>query len=179
MQGTIFHTQPGLELNFTHEGRGTLWLAGRPIPLAPFRAVLFDARLPHQLVLDRAQPYRRSVLCVDPPRLRDLELDWILRGGPHRAILPKPAYARFDELLGMLHAEALGRARGWEDLTRALLVQLMVTLRRFVEAGVREDEAAPGDAGLAQLAAEYAARRLDQPLGLAEVARKFRVSPST
>ncbi|GMV80515.1 MAG: hypothetical protein AMXMBFR7_16990 [Planctomycetota bacterium] len=176
MPGTSFHTQPGLELNFTHEGRGTLWISGRPIPVSPRCVVLFDARRPHRLTLDRPQPYRRTVLCLDPGKLRELDLTWIGGGPPLTACLTKEAYGKLDEYCGALQFEALVRGTEWEPLTRALLTQIVVLLRRQT-AGVQEPRSDESAARLTSLAAGYAAGRLDQPLRLTEVAGKFHVSP--
>ena len=66
LTATTYHLQPGLEWNFTHEGRSVMWLDGRAVSMAPRRACLFDARAPHRMAVDAALPYRRTVVCLDP-----------------------------------------------------------------------------------------------------------------
>jgi len=172
---TTYHRQAGIELNFSVEGEGTLWLAGKPLPLRPRTAILFDGRLPHMLSTDESRPYSRTVVCFTPPFSSREMVAWLRREGPHCMLLDRDAWAEIDRICRQMVNELTLRPRDWQALSRALLCELLVRLRRAFDAGSQEQsQDAPGR--LVRLAAEYTQKNLELPLSLEDVARHFQVT---
>lgn len=178
---TTYHTHPGLEINVINEGRGRLILDGANDFLAPRQAVVFSGERPHTLRAMEETSLRRTVICVDPERLRlGSAILQDLAAVPKPWSLSASAYREFEHLAVLLDRELREEKIGWEVSSEGILAQIVALLRRSIEssaAPAQKTSGAPGGADLVEGCREYIRSHLDKPISLSTLAEQFFVSP--
>jgi AraC-like DNA-binding protein len=185
---TPYHQQAGIEVHVTVEGRACFAVGDRVYHQTPRQGLVFRADTPHQFIADPAFRFQRNIACFIPQQL-PLQLpadglmsfDWL---GPSRCFacrLPEAEFVRVDELFRRLRLESNLHVHGASEMCVALLVALLVSLRRHpAEHGAaRAHEGANfyrqrGD--LVQFASAYVQNHLADDLSLSTVSALFRVS---
>lgn len=178
---TALHSQPGLELNLTCGGRGTLHAGGQAFPLAPGTLVFLPETVEHRLEVHTPGRYARSVACLAPgSRATDPVIQAIRNRirQPHfrapRCLYLDDASARAARsLISRMASEAERRAPCWRDLVAAHALELLALAARFSE---MPRPLEPPGGRLAVEAAAYIASHLDGDLASGAVARHFAVS---
>ncbi|MDR1284352.1 MAG: AraC family transcriptional regulator [Opitutaceae bacterium] len=194
LEGTRFHTQPGVEIHLTMEGRALFHVAGRNHFQTARHGMVFRGRLPHQIVADRAYPFQRTNIVFRPEdfvaRVRGAAgflLDWLPAGAAFPFVLGERDFARADELARWLRTEVNLRLQGWEDAVPGILLGLLTLARRNgagrggvapgAESGAEPEGGRAARRGLVGEACAHVGNNLDGSLGLGEVAARFRVTP--
>jgi hypothetical protein len=129
---TKLQTQPGIEINMTHGGRGQLEIDGKRQFLYEGHVAIFDATRPHQLTCAPGEETMRSVLCLIPESMArppGSELPGKLGPGANLQLNLGPSrLAQLDRLLGRLAVEMLSRPPLWKPMACALTDQILIGL---------------------------------------------------
>jgi AraC-like DNA-binding protein len=178
---TRLHSQPGLELNYTCEGRGSLLAGNKTFALAAGTLVLVPDSVPHRLEVHTPGRYVRSVLCLAPgarqtDRFAALLHD-MLRQDPFR----EPCCLYLDEVAGRMVRDLISRisvetsrqAAWWQDLASALACELLASSARW---STRPRPLQPPGSRLAEEVAAYVSFHLEDDLTLKKVAGHFGVT---
>jgi AraC-like DNA-binding protein len=184
---TTYHRQQGVEIHLTVEGRAQFAVDNTVFHQMPRQGLVFRGGTPHQFVSDPEYRFQRNVICFVPERLPVafppgglMALDWLGAGGCFPFWLTEADYSRVDELCRRLRLETQLQGHGAEEMGVALLVMILVILRRNPAEHQTAEEAPSfrcqrGD--LVHLASVYVQSHLAEDLPLARVAVLFRVSP--
>jgi AraC-like DNA-binding protein/quercetin dioxygenase-like cupin family protein len=175
------HNQPGFELNFTCQGRGTLHVGTQAYPLVAGALVLIPEPTVHQLEVHTPNRYVRSVLCVAPTARDTRPFAQALR-----TLLSKPAFQKprclyinesssllVKNLIARIAAESQQRAGWWQEMVLAHAYELLALSARL---SALPHPAQPPGNRLVSDAAAYVASHLDGDLSVAKVARQLGVS---
>ena len=178
---TTYHSQPGVEIDIIHEGRGTFTIGVSNQVLVPRQVVVFSGELPHKLLADPGTPYRRTVICIEPARLGlgSSVLMPLVRANAAPWILESSAYREIERLCSWLDRELREERSGWETSAGGILAHLLVLLQRSAEAIVGRQSSGPGSQGpgdLVEACRQYIRDHLDEPIGLSSLAEHFFVS---
>lgn len=178
---TRLHCQPGLELNFTCAGRGTLHAGDKTFALATGTLVVIPEPVPHRLEVHTKGRYVRSVLCI-APSARDCKpstqmLRTLMRKLPFR----EPCCVYLDEssarvvrtLMARIAGETAKQAAWWQDTVLALACEILVLSARLSS---RLRPAKPPGSRLPDEAAAHIALHIEDDLTLKTVAGRFGVS---
>lgn len=178
---TRLHCQPGLELNLTCAGRGTLHVGTQAIPLATGTLVIIPEPTPHRLEVHTSGRYVRSVLCVAPvsqdtrPFIETLRT--MMRQLPFREprclYLDHPSARVVQNLISCIAAESATQAGWWRDIIFSYAYELLAFSARLSEQPLPSQ---PPGGRLADEAAAYVATHLDDDLASQTVAGYFDVS---
>jgi AraC-like DNA-binding protein len=180
------HIQPGLEINLSHEGKAA-YVVGKDIYMQSSRQlILFPGNVPHQVFPDEADPYTRSVICLNESVVnRELAsfVQTVLQPGRTcvRYQLSVDSYAKLSGILRNMDEELKRQDSGWERMILAQVLELSVLIQRS-GAGHRGDSefAEAGAAAKPDLVSgccEYIGAHLGEELSLHKVAERFLVSP--
>jgi len=178
---TSLHSQPGLELNLTRAGRGTLHVGGETVPLTAGTLVMIPEPVPHRLQVHTPGRYVRSVLCVAPPArgaspsaklLGDL-LQRLPFQEPRCLYLDGESAGVVQNLISRIAMESATQARWWEDLLFARACELLAFAARLSE---QPRPLQPPGGRLADEAAAYVRTHLEDDLTTKTVAAYFGVS---
>lgn len=183
------HTQPGLEITFTHSGRAAFVVGNRIHMQHAGSLVMVPGHIPHQIFIAPDMKYRRTVLCIDFQGLREqaedglhslLEPEWFLQAGfRHLTLQPET----FAELIGFTHKmseEMKAQRSGWRRMVLSHLMGVSVLLQRTMERDAEHRAEEPrGLKGheLVELCCRYIEDHLQEDLSLQKVAKRFSVSP--
>ena len=178
---TRLHCQPGLELNFTCAGRGTLHVGEKTFALAAGTLVLIPEPVPHQLEVHTKGRYVRSVLCLAPPARDTHPSARMLRTLMRKLPFREPSCLYLDEssarmvrmLIARIAGETAKQAAWWQDSVLALACELMVLSARLSS---RLRLTKPPGSRLPDEAAAHVAMHLEDDLTLKTVATRFGVS---
>jgi AraC-like DNA-binding protein len=178
---TSLHCQPGLELNFTCAGRGTLHVGDKTFALAAGTLVLIPEPVPHRLEVHTKGRYVRSVLCIAPPARDSNPSAGVLRPLMRKLPFREPCCLYLDEssarmvrtLMARIAAETAKQAVWWQDTVLALACELMVFSARLSN---RLRLARPPGSRLPDETAAHVALHLEEDLTLKAVATHFGVS---
>ncbi|WP_157837045.1 helix-turn-helix transcriptional regulator [Geminisphaera colitermitum] len=189
LEGTRFHTQPGIEIHLTLEGRALFHVAGRNYLQTTRQGLIFWGRHPHQIVADRTYPFQRINIGFVPEdfavRIRGgaaFLLDWVPKSEAFPFALSEGDFARFDELSRRLRSEVNLRLQGWQDAVLGCVLGLLTLVRRNGTGG------GPGGGGgdvrrggrrgeLVNQACSHVRNNLAERLALGDVASRFRITP--
>lgn len=178
---TLLHSQPGLELNLTRSGRGTLHVEGQAIPLTAGTLVIIPEPVPHQLEVHTPGRYARSVLCVAPSSQDDRPVIKSIRNmirqpifrTPHSLYLDDASARVFQNLIAGIAAESATQADWWQDMIFAQAYQLLAFAARICQ---QPRPLQPPGGRLADEIAGYITTHLDEDLTTQTVAEYFEVS---
>ncbi len=178
---TQLHSQPGLELNFTCAGRGTLHVGKKTFALAAGSLVLIPGSTPHRLEVHTPGRYIRSVVCIAPPAGDSMPFAPVLRAMLRQAPFREPRCLYLDDasarvvrgLVAHIAAESAKQADRWRDIVMALSYELLAYSARV--AG-RPHPLSPPGCRLPEEAAAHIAFHLEEDLTLKTVAPHFGVS---
>ncbi len=175
--GTRLHSQPGLELNLTLRGRGTLRVGRQRHPLSAGTLVLIPEPHVHQLSVATPGSYVRSVLCVAPvdahpmvPALRALLQSAPFRR-PQRLQLGGGAAREVRERIARIASEE--NAPWSTEMALAQVYELLILVARLTSQPAPEQTAT---ARLAEAVATHVAAHLDADLTTKTVAAHFGIS---
>jgi AraC-like DNA-binding protein len=184
------HTQPGLEIGISHEGRAAM-VVGKDIYMQAKRhLIVVPGQIPHQLFPDSSAIYKRTVICLDDAGLKetvsgmmaqDLDLKELISGQPCHLQLDMESYIYFDMLAKQINMEMKERREGWRSVVLANTSVLAVMLKRIVQAHKEKTERelrlkieAPDHV---RQCSDYIAKHLHEQLSLQKMARLFSISP--
>lgn len=175
------HSQPGLEVNLTCSGRGTLHVGSESHPLSAGAVVIIPGGVPHVLETQEGSRYVRSVLCVAPPgddrRPMMQALGAFLKEEPfsrQRCLYLDGETARqVQATIAHIAREWVGRDSRWEEAVQARALGLLALLARL--AGRKRSTLPPGGQRAEEVAA-YVCARLDGDLTTRAVAAHFGMS---
>ncbi len=178
---TRFHRQPGLELHFSHSGRGSFHLENRVLPLVGRHVVILGGSQPHQVFADVTSGYKRTVVCIDTPVVEMVRSffpdgqtpEFLRTGSASEAVVPWSLWRRLSGYLAHIHDEYRGRERGWEQSIFASVVQLIVLLERVRVNPIKEER--PED--LVSRCLDVIESHLDSDINAEILARLLNVSP--
>lgn len=185
---TTYHHQAGIEVHLTVEGRARFAVGDRVYHQTPRQGLVFRAETPHQFIADPAFRFQRSIACFVPQRLplqfpvdSLMSLDWLGAAGCFAFRLPETEFVRVDDLFRRLRLESNLHVHGAPEMCVALLIAILVTLRRHPagDGATRVRDSAnfyrqQGD--LVQFASSYVQNHLSDDLSLSAVAALFKVS---
>lgn len=178
---TFKHCQPGIELNLTCHGRGTLHVGGEIFPLAAGTLVFIPEPAVHRLEVHTPGRYVRSILCIAPAAgdvrpftqaLRDL-LDMHPFRKPRCLYLDSDSARQVRSLISRIAAESRQQDDWGKETALGLSYELLALSARL--AAQSRPEQPPGGR-LADEVAAYVADRPAENLTAAAVARHFGVS---
>lgn len=175
------HSQPGFELNFTCQGRGTLHVGTQAFPLVAGTLVFIPEPTVHQLEVHTPDRYVRSVLCIAPTARDTRPFTQALRAMLDKPSFQKPRCLYLDEssslqvknLISRIAAESQQRAGWWQEIVLAQAYELLALSARL--STLPHPTQPPGNR-LADDAAAYVASHLDGDLSATTVARHLGVS---
>lgn len=175
------HSQPGLEINLTCSGRGTLHVGGESHPLSAGAVVIIPEGVPHVLEAQAGSRYVRSVLCIAPPagdrRPMMQALTAFLKEKPFQRqrclYLDGESTREVQATISQIAREWTERDAQWEEVAHARALGLLALLARL--AGRKRSTLPPGGQRAEEVAA-YIAARLDGDLTTQAVADHFGMS---
>lgn len=178
---TRLHSQPGLELNFTCEGRGSLHVGKKTFALAAGTLVVIPEPVAHQLEVHTPGRYARSVLCIVPKTGTDEVFAPVLQTMLGKTPFREPRCLYLDEtaarvvrnLISRIAGETARQADWWHETALALACELLSFSARLI---ARSRPLQPPGTRLAEEAAAYIAFHLEDDLTLKKVANHFDVS---
>ena len=186
LEGTRFHTQPGVEFHLTMEGRAQFHVAGRDHLLGAGQGIVLRGHVPHQIVADRSHPFQRITIVFKPEdfavKVRErpgLALDWLPESDAFPFALGERDFARADELARWLRTEVNLQLQGWEDVALANLLSLLTLVKRNGTGGGMSVGGATRTrkSGLVGEVCAHVRNNLAEPLSLGEVGALFQVTP--
>ena len=178
---TQLHSQPGLELNFTCAGRGTLHLGKETFALAAGALVVIPGSVAHRLEVHTPGRYIRSVVCIAPPAGDSMTFAPVLRSMLRQPPFHEPRCLYLDDssarvirsLVSRIAAETAKQADRWRDIVLALSYELLAYSARLAD---RPRPLSPPGSRLPEEAAAYIALHLEDDLTLKSVSAHFGVS---
>lgn len=177
---TLKHTNPCVEIVFTHEGRAAFLSRGKLLLQKRRHVLLHNAELPHQFIALADKTYRCTALYVDR-RLTGTSmvcLDWLNQIDVCQLELDAMAYSQLMEHCRSLEELSRDKQKGWRELAIAHLLQASVRMERIHAqheaelAGARREEIS----SLVQQCVEYVYDHLEEKLSLMQMADKFSIS---
>lgn len=181
LNGTRLHSQPGLEINLTRAGRGTLHVGDQAIPLSAGTLVIIPEAVVHQLDVHTPGRYVRSVFCAAPvsrdSRSSTATLRCMLGKKPFRQsscqYLDDKSARIVQQLIAGIAAESATQADWWQEIQFAHAYELLAFCARLCGQSRRST---PPGGRLADEAAAYVATHPDHDLAAKTVAKYFAVS---
>lgn len=175
------HCQPGLELNLTCGGRGSLHVGSRTFPLAAGTLVFIPEPVVHQLEVHTPARYSRSVACLAPASGQTHPMTRALRTRMLEPPFRSPLCVYLDDtsartvrgLISRMADEAARQGAWWRDIVLAQAYELLAFSARLAE--LPRPSQPPGGR-LADEVAAYVASHLDGNLMSGFVAEHFGVS---
>jgi hypothetical protein len=177
---TVKHTNPCVEIVFTHEGRAAFLSRGKLLLQKRRQVLIHNAEVPHQFIALADKSYRCTALYVDR-RLTGTPivcLDWLNQIDVCQLDLETMSYSQLMEYCRNLEELSRDKKKGWRELAIAQLMQTSVRMEhihaQYEEqfAGVRREEIS----SLVQQCVEYVYDHLEEKLSLVEMAAKFSIS---
>jgi AraC-like DNA-binding protein len=175
-----------LEINLSHEGKAA-YVVGTDIYMQSSRQlILFPGNVPHQVFPDEADPYTRSVICLNESVVnRELAsfVQTVLQPGLTcvRYQLSVDAYAKMSGILRNMDEELKRQDSGWERMILAQVLELSVLIQRSGTDYHADDQSTGLGAAIKQDlvhgCCEYIVEHLAEELSLHKVAGRFLVSP--
>ena len=176
---TSRHRQPGIELHFSHRGRGSYHVESELYVLSGCDLVVTPGSFAHQVFGNLRTRFTRTVVCVT-----DVMPQWLASApefAPLSQVLRAPApvklyfspsdWEEIEEQLRRLDREHQGRQRGWQGAMIAHVIHLLVLIQRCATPA-----APPSDHYIAQCLKVIEAN-LSEELLLTDLAREVAVSP--
>ena len=183
---TSSHTQPGVEIHITHEGRANLFANARLMLQEPRQVAILDGAVPHQLITDASLPFERTVICVNLVKLSgwqpdgEVYLSDLYRTWANAGLNIHLTLAEFEsvaELSCAMTRELQNKKTDWQLMILAQFTQLTVLLHRSAERGKTSSTAGAKLSDLAVSGARYVQEHLTGDLSLRNVAHILGVSP--
>jgi AraC-like DNA-binding protein len=184
------HTQPGLEIGISHEGRAAMVVGKEVYMQAKRHLIIVPGQVPHQLFPDTSTTYRRTVICLDDAGIkeavsgalaRDLDMEDLLTDKPCQLQLDVESYIKLDMLSKQIKQEMKERREGWKTVVLAHTSVLIVLVGRIVQAHKkrldRERKQKTASPDHVRLCTDYIAKHLHEPLPLQKMATMFSISP--
>lgn len=177
---TVKHTNPCVEIVFTHEGRAAFLSRGKLLLQKRRHVLLHNAEHPHQFIALADKTYRCTALYVDR-RLTSTPLiclDWLNQIDVCQLELDAASYSQLMEYCRSLEELSKDKKKGWRELAIAQLLQASVRMEQIHDqhaedpAGTRRAEIS----SLVQQCVEYVYDHLEEKLYLTEMADKFSIS---
>jgi AraC-like DNA-binding protein len=177
---TVKHTNPCVEIVFTHEGRAAFLSRGKLLLQKRRQVLIHNAEVPHQFIALADKSYRCTALYVDR-RLTGTPivcLDWLNQIDVCQLDLETMSYSQLMEYCRNLEELSRDKKKGWRELAIAQLLQTSVRMEHIHAqheeqfAGVRREEIS----SLVQQCVEYVYDHLEEKLSLVEMAAKFSIS---
>ncbi|TNJ60834.1 helix-turn-helix domain-containing protein [Paenibacillus hemerocallicola] len=174
------HTQPGIEINLTLEGKAAYVIGDQVRMQYPGQLLVFSGKVPHQVYIDPSCQYKRTVVCFDESGMREAGL----RSAPNLEMLPLPdmayhqvhlepeMFAEIKQIASRLSDEIQEKHTGWKQVVSSQLSILTVYIRRSMEASANN-----GNSDLVSLCCDYIGKHLPDNLSLKSMASMFHVSP--
>jgi AraC-like DNA-binding protein len=183
------HTQPGLEISFSHTGRAA-FVAGDQVYMQNAGSlIMLPGHIPHQIFIAPDMKYHRTVLCIDVQSLQNqtgdglhglLESDWFLQEGLHDMKLLPETFTEFIRLTHNMIDEMKRQRSGWRRMVLSHLMGISVLLQRTMEEDAqlqaKESYGLKGQE-LVALCCRYIEENLQEDLSLQKVAKRYSVSP--
>lgn len=176
----LLHTQPGIEINLTLEGKAAYVIGDQVRMQYPGQLLVCSGKVPHQVYIDPSCEYKRTVVCFDESGMREAGL----RCAPNLEILPLPElmyqqvhlepemFAEIKQIASRLTDELQKKHTGWKQVVSSQLSILAVYIRRSMEASANN-----GHSDLVSLCCDYIGKHLPDNLSLKSMASLFHVSP--
>jgi AraC-like DNA-binding protein/quercetin dioxygenase-like cupin family protein len=180
-QKTSWHSQVGLELNLTCEGRGIIQVNEREFCVEPGCLLIIPHLASHQLRAHTPVPYVRSVLClVAEPSAGNSELAGLLKlpvwSKPQCLSLGVGQFAVWNGLLERIASESQFKTHLWKEATSALVGQALILVARLAELQkLSKRPEAPLGSRVREIAG-FVRRHLPEDLGAKRIAAIFRIS---
>lgn len=135
---TRYHQQPGIELHFTHSGRGTFHLHDCAHVQLERQVIVLNGLVPHQVYADDTRDYVRTVLCLDLPLLTsltslDADFSWetlLPQKDFYRVFPTNQTWQELEATVIQIHREYCQRDDAWKVSALGSLLQLFATLKR-------------------------------------------------
>lgn len=174
------HTQPGIEINLTLEGKAAYVIGNQVRMQYPGQLLVFSGKVPHQVYIDPSCQYKRTVVCFDESGMReagfrpapDLEMLRLPDLAYQQVHLQPEMFAEIKQIASRLSDEIQEKPTGWKQVVSAQLSILAVYIRRSMEASANI-----GNPDLVSLCCDYIVKHLPDNLSLKSMARLFHVSP--
>jgi len=182
------HTQPGVEIDITHEGKAYFVVDGKVYPQQQGSLIILPGHLPHQLYTDTNTPYRRTVLCLDQRGLEVqahegllglIHLDWIPSDACRTIHLTTEVYVQLKRLCVSMRKEMDTRHSGWENMVFSHILELSVLIQRSLEQdnqNLNQHQRALSQ-DVIEVCSAYIQDHLHEDLSLNAMAQMLAVSP--
>ncbi|WP_158301705.1 AraC family transcriptional regulator [Paenibacillus mesophilus] len=174
------HTQPGIEINLTIEGKAAYVIGNHVSMQYPGQLLVFSGKVPHQVYIDPSCQYKRTVVCFDESSMReagfrlapDLEMVRLPALAYQQVHLEPEMFADIKQIASRLSDEIQVKHTGWKQVVSSQLSILSVYIRRSMEASANI-----GNQDIVSLCCDYIVEHLPDNLSLKHVASMFHVSP--
>lgn len=174
------HTQPGIELNLTLEGKAAYVIGNTVYMQSPGQLIVFSGHIPHQVYIDPSCQCKRAVICFDESLLRKENefsmpaLDFFRFTDPdYRQIHLNPEmFTNVKWLISRIAEEMREQHSGWKQVVNSHLVSLAVYMSRASESNAQREVH-----DRIQICCEYIDNHLQEELSLQSIAKLFHVSP--
>lgn len=174
------HTQPGIEINLTLEGKAAYVIGNQVSMQYPGQLLVFSGQVPHQVYIDSSCQYRRTVVCFDESSLHEagfnllpgLEISRLPDLLCRQVHLQPEMFADIKQIASRLSDEIEEKRTGWKQVAISQLSILAVYIQRSIEASAKI-----GNQDVVSLCCDYIMERLPDNLSLKVVAGMFHVSP--
>lgn len=133
------HTQPGIEINISHQGKAAIVVGKNIYMHSPRQLILIQGHIPHQVFPIEFTSYRRSVICMNDDGLRAeandilsslIDWDWFTRNFCRNYQLSPELYIKIDHILRTMNDEMKQQQVGWKRMILSQLLELTVLLQR-------------------------------------------------
>ena len=175
------HTQPGIEINLTLEGKAHYVIGKQIYTQTPGQLMVLSGIVPHQVYIDPSCHYKRAVVCFDEAELRKRKEFQLLASvnlsllSAHtcQKVIPEPEmFQNIKWIILRLSEELQEKAHGWNQATASLLAALTVFIQRSMQL-----QKSAVEVNLVSQCCEYVNNHLTEKLSLSQVARIFHISP--
>ncbi|MDF2663154.1 MAG: AraC family transcriptional regulator [Paenibacillus sp.] len=174
------HTQPGIEINLTLEGKAAYVIGHEVYTQSPGQLLVFSGRVPHQVYINPSCQYKRAVICFDEAGLMKetefrsmpgFEMFGDFEPSYKQWMLEPEMFATIRWIVSRITEEIGEQKPGWREVVGSQLISLAVFIRRSAEGRER----VPGSDPVA-ICCEYIQNHLHEELSLQNVSRLVHMS---
>jgi AraC-like DNA-binding protein len=173
------HTNPGLEIVITQEGRSAFLSRGKLLLNKRRHVLLHNAEQPHQFIALADKSFCCTAIYIDRRLMESLAvcLDWINQIDVCQLELNPIGHSQFMNQCRGLEKRLYDKTAGWKQLAVAQLLQMAVFLEGFHNQHTRVVDARREEiSSLVQQCVEYVCNHLEERLSLEQMARMFSIS---
>lgn len=184
------HVQPGIEINISLAGTAVFVVGEQIYKTSPGQMLVFPGHIPHQVYVEKAASYRRAVICIDDPTLRQAKeafpyapssSEWFDSVPCYQFQLQMKTFSAVKHTAMHMYNEWQEQKKGWQQMLIAELLGLIVTVGRMVDeqtaSTYRLIPKYANSRELAERCCGYIEAHLYDDLTLTSVAAHFHVSP--